>query len=90
MSNDVAMKELKNVIIKRWLDDQVAECVKPYFKQKDELAIHYAFVYRGEFSFSLPFYNGSCKLWNNLTTNRELSNYSIELFLQVGVPTGPP
>ena len=38
---------------------------------------------------------GSCKPWNNLTTNNdlttnnELSNYSIELSMQMGVSAGP-
>ena len=39
---------------------------------------------------------GSCKPWNDIptnndtTTNNELSNYSIELSVQMGVSTGPP
>ena len=39
---------------------------------------------------------GACKPWNdfttnnNLTTNNELSNYSIELSVEMGVSTGPP
>ena len=49
-NNDETMKELKNVITKGWPDDksQVAESVKPYFKHRDELAIHDALIYRGE------------------------------------------
>lgn len=49
-NNDETMKELKNVITKGWPEDksQVAESVKPYFKHRDELAIHDALIYRGE------------------------------------------
>ena len=49
-NNDETMKELKNVITKGWPGDksQVAESVKPYFKHRDELAIHDALIYRGE------------------------------------------
>ena len=42
-----------------------------------------------EYSLILSFL-GSCKPWNDLTTNNELSDYSIELSVQMGVSTGPP
>ena len=49
-NNDETMKELKNVITKGWPADKspVAENGKPYFKHRDELAIHDALVYKGE------------------------------------------
>eukprot|EP00794_Sanderia_malayensis_P016489 gene16489-18129_t len=49
-NNDEAMKELKDVVTKGWPEDksQVPERVKPYFKHRDELAIHDALIYRGE------------------------------------------
>ena len=33
---------------------------------------------------------GACKPWNDITSNNELSSYSIELSVQMGVSTGPP
>ena len=36
-----------------------------------------------------PIKRGSCKPWNNITTNNKLSNYSIESSVQTGVSTRP-
>ena len=60
----------------------------------------YSFESQGEigsyFKDTMTNIRGSCKPWNDITTNdeittnNELSNYSIELSVQMDVSTGPP